>query len=405
MIVKRKSAFLWSIFVATVFCAILLFSGQAETKVQGQCYFCHTMHNSQDGARMVQDNVGGAAGGDSECQGCHQEPRESLLMYTCIGCHALNASSGDGLATLAGYNVPQVYYADKDESKELASGNFIHIVDGFPFGWTFGHNVHGFNTILPDNVFGFLGDPPGYTEDMDPSTNKYNSFFNFAMFEQQVFCAGTFGCHGNRHEDSQTKAMHGTHHADDSILQLDGSSLNQASQGLSVGTSYRYLSGVKGGEDADWEYTKGDSDHNEYFGAVVSGRSGQTSQTEVETMSEFCASCHGNFHMSGTSGGTGISPDDQSPWIRHPTDVMIPNSAPYSSYTTYELTARVARTTLPLSASSDPQIGTNSVVFCLSCHKAHASRQPDMLRYSYSAMLTGGSSGSNKLCFACHGTF
>jgi hypothetical protein len=47
--------------------------------------------------------------------------------------------------------------------------------------------------------------------------------------------------------------MMGTHHADDSILRLDGSSLDQANQGLTIGTSYRFLSGVKGGEDADWE--------------------------------------------------------------------------------------------------------------------------------------------------------
>jgi predicted CXXCH cytochrome family protein len=400
MILKGNRMFLWGILGSTFFCAIVLFSVQAEAKVQGQCYFCHTMHNSQDGIRMVQDPISGGIGAGSDCTGCHNEPRENLVTFTCIGCHAQNASAGDGIATLGGYNVPQVLYADTNEATELSAGNFAHIANN---DWTYGHNVHGFqsNGIDPDVEFAFGTPPPGYTEAMDPSSVKYTSWSYFAA-EQQPFCAGTYGCHGNREIESQTLAMVGSHHADDSILQLDGSSLNQANQGLTVGTSYRFLSGVKGGEDADWEYTQGSADHNEYFGATVSGRSGATSQSSVETMSEFCASCHGNFHMSGTSGGTGISPADSSPWIRHPTDVMIPNIVPYNSYVTYELTARVARTTLPLSASSSPQIGSNSIVFCLSCHKAHASRQPDMLRYSYDQMTTGGSSSSSKFCFACH---
>ena len=359
------------------------------------------MHNSQNAGRMIQETIEGVFGGTSDCQGCHSEPLDTLLTYTCIGCHAQNISAGDGIASLGGYPVPQVFYADTDQSKELAAGNFKHLTE--LFGWYNGHDVHGFQGegILGDVEFAFL-DPPGYSEAMDPSTNKYNSWPYFAA-DQQPLCAGTYGCHGNRNIDNQTQAMFGTHHADDSMLQLDGSSLDEASQGLSPGTSYRYLSGVKGGEDSDWEYTKASDDHNEYFGAVVSGRSGSTSQSSVETMSEFCASCHGNFHMSGTSGGTGISPTDASPWIRHPTDVLIPNTAPYNNYNTYELTARVARTTgdLPLSASSNPDIG-NSVVFCLSCHNAHASNQPDILRWSYDTMVTGGSTSSNKFCFACH---
>jgi predicted CXXCH cytochrome family protein len=401
MTLIQKIIFFRGLFLSVLLAVLVMLSGQAEARVSGQCYYCHTMHNSQDGGRMVLETIEGSGTANSDCQGCHSEPLDTLLTYTCIGCHAQNASSGDGLATMGGFPVPQVFYADTTQSKELAAGNFKHLT--VLFGWLNGHDVHGFQSegIFGDIEFAFL-DPPGYSPDMDPSTNKYNSWpYGFAA-DQQPLCAGTYGCHGNRNEDSQTRAMFGTHHADDSMLQLDGSSLNQASQGFSPGTSYRYLSGVKGGEDDDWEFTQASDDHNEYFGAVVSGRSGNTSQSSVETMSEFCASCHGIFHMSGTGGGTGISSTDASPWIRHPTDVMIPNTSPYSNYNTYELTARVARTTLPLSPSSDPEIGSNSIVFCLSCHKAHASNQPDILRWSYDAMVTGGSSGSNKLCFACH---
>jgi predicted CXXCH cytochrome family protein len=346
---------------------------------------------------VIDSQIEGGVATDTDCQGCHSEPRENLLTYSCIGCHAINASAGDGKAFLGGYPVPQVYYADTTETKELAAGNFIHIVNN---DWTYGHNVHGFQPVGIDaDVDSIL--PPGYDSQMDPSTNKYDSWpYGGSLSPQQPLCAGTYGCHGNRNEDSQTMAMIGSHHSDDSMLQFG--SIDDSTQGGSPGTSFRFLSGVKGGEDDDWEYSAASNDHNEYFGADVGARSGQTSQSSVETMSEFCASCHGIFHMTGLSDGRGISPTNASPWIRHPSDFMIPSSTPYSNYVTYELTARVARTTLPDPASSDTQIGSNSIVFCLSCHKAHASRQPDMLRYSYSAMTTGGSSSSNKLCFACH---
>jgi hypothetical protein len=381
-----------------------MLSGEAAAKVKGQCYFCHTMHNSQDAGTMVVGTIEGVFGGTSDCQGCHAEPLEGLVRYTCIGCHAMNATSGDGIATLGGYNIPQVFYADKDGTKELAAGNFKHSAE--LFGNYNGHDVHGF---FSEGIFGdfeLVGIPPGYSEDMDPSSVKYNSWpYGFSL-DPVVFCAGAYGCHGNRNIESQTIAMAGTHHADDSVLQLDDPNFDQGSQGLSPGTSYRYLSGVKGGEDSDWEYTQASDDHNEYYGENL-GRTGVTSQTSVETMSEFCASCHGLFHMSGTTDGTGISPTESSPWIRHPTDVAIPDAAPYNTYVTYALTARVARTDLDVlgGASAETLISggsPNAIVFCLTCHKAHATNQPDILRYTYDDITTGGSSSSSKFCFACH---
>ena len=397
MVTEKRKTFVSVLFFFAAFFAAILFSGQAEAKVAGYCSACHTMHNSQNGRTMVVDSqIQGNVATDTDCQGCHSEPRENLLTYSCIGCHAINASGGDGLADLAGIvdSVPQVYYADTTESKELAGGNFVHIANN---DWTYGHNVHGFQPVGIDaDVDSII--PPGWDDQMDPSTDKYDSWpYSAALSPQQPLCAGTYGCHGNRNETSQTMAMIGSHHSDDSALRFG--SIVEGDQGGTPGTSFRFLSGVKGGEDADWEYTQGSADHNEYFGADVA--SGVTSQSSVETMSEFCASCHGVFHMTGLSDGRGTSPTDSSPWIRHPSDFIIPNIAPYSGYLTYELTARVARQAVPNAASSDPGIGS-SVVFCLSCHKAHASRQPDMLRYTYDAMTTGSSSSSNKLCFACH---
>jgi hypothetical protein len=43
------------------------------------------------------------------------------------------------------------------------------------------------------------------------------------------------------------------------------------------------------------------------------------------------------------------------------------------------------------------------IVMCLSCHMAHASPYPHMLRWDYSEMITGnGEAVSGKGCFVCH---
>jgi predicted CXXCH cytochrome family protein len=385
-----------SLFFLVAFSALFFAYGQSEAKVKGVCSNCHTMHNSQDGAGMVQDTTGSSGISNSDCTGCHNEPRENLLAYNCIGCHSNNASGGGGIWTLGGYDVPQVYFSG---GNDMAAGNFKHITDN---GYQSGHNVHGYGAgiIDPDD---WVLTPPGYTAGMDPSAIKYTSW-PYLAYLQQPLCAGAYGCHGNRNVESQTQAMSGAHHADDSILQLGGG-FTLTGQGATIGTSYRYLSGVKGGEDSDWEFTVGSNNHNEHLGDVAANRTGENTQTSVSTMSEFCASCHGNFHMTGVGGDQGISPTDSSPWIRHPTDVLIPATAPYTDYTTFSLTGRVARQASQLpngsTASGDPGIGT-SVVYCLSCHKAHASQHNDILRYTYSDMVTGNGAGSNDLCFSCH---
>ena len=119
-------------------------------------------------------------------------------------------------------------------------------------------------------------------------------------------------------------------------------------------------------------------------------------------MSGFCATCHGNFHTLSGPGGDGIGDDIISPFIRHPTDIVIKNEGEYQFYTTYDVTAPVGRTTVPDTSSSAVVPGTD-VVMCLSCHTAHASDYPDMLRWDYSQMITATTGpGAGKGCFVCH---
>ena len=54
-------------------------------KVTGQCANCHTMHNSQGGAAVVQNMVNGS-------MVLSASPNEALLTTNCIGCHQGNKS-------------------------------------------------------------------------------------------------------------------------------------------------------------------------------------------------------------------------------------------------------------------------------------------------------------------------
>ena len=414
-----KNTLVYSLFFLSFISVVFLFYSESEAKVRGVCSNCHTMHNSQNGLGMVLDtsafkNIG--AGSDRACVGCHSEPRENLLRLDCIGCHSLDISSVQGIQPLGAYNVPQVFY-NRAAANMMAAGNFawVEIDDAH------GHNVHGYLDSVIDMDFVQFGTnvPPGYVSAMDPSTIGYDSWGTppdgTTAPPEQILCAGAYGCHGNRQVTSQTQAMQGTHHADDEVvLQLDTKPIGTAGQGGSPGLSYRFLSGVLGGEDSDWEWSVGIADHNEYYGKELTAV--RTSQSSVASMSEFCASCHGNFHQyTGAVGADGLrssasaivstsSAGAMSPWIRHPTDIELPLDGEYAGYQTYNLTAPIARTQIPVSASDDPRSDGKAIVFCLSCHRAHASEYWDILRFSYADMTTGqAGAAAGTGCFACHG--
>ncbi|CAD7773786.1 hypothetical protein DMNBHIDG_00815 [Candidatus Methanoperedenaceae archaeon GB37] len=103
-------------------------------------------------------------------------------------------------------------------------------------------------------------------------------------------------------------AIAGAHHGDDSCLKPG--SVDQSAQGADITTSYRWLGGIEGIEDPDWEWTAtdGTTDHNQYKGV-----NGNSSYGDKTTISYLCAQCHGYFHS------------DIGSWTRHPTDIVLPS--------------------------------------------------------------------------------
>ncbi|MGV1100606.1 cytochrome c3 family protein [Thiovibrio sp. JS02] len=356
---------------------ILTFAAPGTARISGICSNCHTMHNSQDGATMALGGVSTAV-------------NEYLLRGSCAGCHA--QGSNQKILNMADSQVPQVYHTDA--SGDLAAGNYAYILGGK--GDT-PADSHGHNVIDLGNKDDVLYEPPGgihaFFHDDGGNVNSDN-----------LTCAGTNGCHGVRYSISGPtglQALGGAHHNN-----VDG----RCDSATTVGNSYRFLRGVKGYENQvdKWQNTSAAS-HNEYYGTSAplelscSTRHCHEQPDSVSppsnTISGFCGTCHGNFHTLSDNGEDGIGTGSVSPFIRHPNDIVIKNSGEYQNYTTYDPTVPVGRTIVPENASASVTPGTD-VVTCLSCHMAHASPYPDMLRWDYTEMQAGTAATGG--CFVCH---
>jgi hypothetical protein len=377
---------------AALFCAL---PAVAAAKIQGQCSDCHIMHNSEQGEPVFVF--------DSDPNNPSPAPNFALLRMDCVGCHS--QGTGERIVTFPGGDqVPQVYH--NDPVGDTAAGNFAYIsgfkpVEGEP-GSRKGHDLIDFELL--DNVFLY---PPGFRHSNRPD---YFQVENFT-------CAGKNGCHGWRNqlmEDDEgnfiprigLEAIKGAHHANE-----DG----QLMVADTVADSYRFLMGLFGLENSDpnnrWQNVSAVS-HNEYYGhsgRELFGTDGDCFRCHVastdatpisyittpnNSMSGFCATCHSDFHANQGAG--------TSTFLRHPSDFVIPDRGEYSEYTTYELTAPVARPFVYDTPSSAVQPGQD-LVMCLSCHLAHAGPYDGMLRFGYADMTAGITGDAPRTgCLVCH---
>ena len=377
----------------TVIMFVLLIGYGFSYAISGVCYNCHTMHASQNGTLM----------GDG--------PHPYLLLYTCIGCH-----SGPGTAkTNATTSAPNVLYTSgcpasagsgsngQGAAVTIAGGNFCWVKNGSD---ALGHNVAdigvGMDVAIGANI---TRQPPGWDSGVtDPAGNAIAD----ATWTQQLTCAGQFGCHGKHTVVGSDAGIFGSHHSNTGGTHT----VATAPDATKPGTGFRFLAGIKGMEETDWEWSETTALHNEYYGIDdTSARVSGSASTTDGTISQLCAECHGKFHSQiddATTLGT--------PWLRHPTDIVLDRGAgtEYSAYNgsatpptaTYALDAPVARGAVPSTPSSvvttNVTTTTGAIVMCMSCHRAHGSPQADLLRWNYTEMTagTGGTTG----CFRCHTT-
>ena len=415
----------------------------------GDCYDCHTMHNSENGLPVAIVN-----GGISE------NPIQNLLRLDCIACHANDPTGGTKLWTMPGGSVvPQVAHGGGTDA--LAGGNFsfgigdsnkVHnVVDLFEGQWD--HNAGDPSDILT------FGAPPGKAPAVEEH-GYFKSVFttNIDTPFNAFTCAGARGCHGTRSQilsgdtidgDSNATtdnefeilerrtgiaAITGAHHqnydgAKDATNYPDDQTAYH--DGKRVADGYRFIVGLKGygNEVTRWSNID-ENNHNEYYGGDaglptdktgcaichIEGYAGGTNSYSAfnstirvpdNSMSGFCSTCHGRFHSSG-DGGDIVENGISGAFLRHPSDYVIPNTGEYAAYTTYDITAPVARPTLYTVISSTVTPGAD-MVMCLSCHYAHGSPYDYKLRFDYNVMTAGGyadisSAVAEGGCLACHTT-
>jgi predicted CXXCH cytochrome family protein len=335
----------------------------------GSCVDCHTMHNSQDGTTVTFD---GSANG------------MLLMAGSCAGCHA----DATAAATITG--IPQVNAATMTTAGSGGSFAWLTAQGG---GDAFAHNVLAFDA----DGDGTLSEPPGYT---NATTNGVNADAATWAATTRLTCAGVAGCHGDpAAPGGEFGSLEGSHHANagnDGLTAVGGT-------GVSVGGSFRFLSEIQGVESANYGApTLGD--HNVY--------SGSTDGTVDTTISALCARCHGKFHQRGV-GQDGIGASS-SPWLRHPTDIDMKALAATSEYAQYAFNLEAPVAVMPsllgsvnsASGAADYDVTGGEIVTCLSCHFAHGSDQPDLLRWDYDGMSAGTTTVGevNTGCFKCHTT-
>jgi predicted CXXCH cytochrome family protein len=342
---------------------LVFFQSNVDARVKGKCKDCHSMHDSYEGKGMT---YGDRAG-----------PFPALTEGGCLGCHGQNPSGTENIITIGKARIPQVLH--HMENGDLAAGNFYYVADGYNPDYSKGHNLKeiSLQESPPMDV------PPGFMQSVIIPGGLGPADW---LPQKQLTCAGTWGCHGDRTIEDPYKSIYGAHHTDDSVI--DGST---------VGKSYRFLYGIKGKEHKDWEYLATIDNHNGYKGDMV--------HSSMDTISYLCGECHAKFHPHRNLGGIKeVGQAYDTIWLRHPADISFSAihgdfaGSEYQGYVRYSLEAPVAYSK---PTGGEQVVDEDSIVMCLSCHRAHASPYPDILRWDYNNMFVrSGSTGTG--CLTCH---
>lgn len=338
------------VFMLCVLGAVLL-AGVVDAKMKGRCKDCHSMHASR--------------------------PFPVLTKGGCVGCHGQVPDGTENIITIGKVRIPQILHHMEDE--DLASGNFYYVADGYNPDYSKGHNVV---RISHQESVPAMNIPPGFIGNVVIPGGKGPVYW---PPEQQLTCSGTWGCHGNRTIENPYLSLYKAHHTHD----------NREMDGSTVGKSYRFLYGIIGVEHPNWEYLATKEDHNGY--------KGNFNHNTMDTISYLCGECHGKFHPSSNLGGSQEVGSNFTIWLRHPSDISFSNvhggfgNSEYLGYTTYSLESPVAYFN---PTGKETVVDADSIVMCMSCHRAHASPYSDSLRWDYANITVGDTRREG--CLICH---
>lgn len=329
--------------------AIFILPALCQGAVKGQCSNCHTMHNSEEGQPVAYslDNANHPV--------LTATPFKSLLKTDCVGCHSSAGSDtivtqGDSRTPIVFNMLKPTYPPDGSPSSALAGGNFYWVVQQ---GDQYGHNVYGISD--PDlRLGGAVPAPGGDDVGADPCATCHRTL--------ATPDTGCYGCHVPHHHTNGKSSVTGI---DEGWYRFLGSVMQ-------AGTiDQPPTEGVVGIEAPDWEQSPLSNKHNTYQGTPGP----YSSFLESGSIDQKCTGCHGLFHNQTTANST---------WIRHPVDMAIPDSGEFTGFTTYNPLVPVTRQNVkPEDANFSVIKRGSDMVSCISCHRAHSSPYPAMLRWAY----------------------
>jgi cytochrome c553 len=386
------------------------------------CESCHTMHNSsakETGAlapQMTNNNMGVGVTNPYLLQG-------QDASSTCLACH--------GATSAGSYHV-------LDTNALAVAGqlntNTMNMTPGGEFGWLQtgprkGHNVVAadYTTSLP-NANETRKAPPGYTGSWTGT---------------DFSCVSCHDPHGqSRFTSATTQARQAATATGEAI----GTGLPPIAESGSYGGtrfaaydaagtagSYRLLGGTgwapktSPGQPAfavnapvalaPATYNKSETS----FALNAAGHTGQTVVAYLSGMSEWCGTCHGNFHGEAASGTLAATVD------KHPSGLTatlgaglaanynkyiktgdLNGTKAYDALVPVELNiARdqaAADLAVDITGQTNITVGAGANVMCLTCHRAHASGFDSMLRWEIyefndigsATALANGASNHNK---------
>jgi predicted CXXCH cytochrome family protein len=341
-----------------ILAVLLLFAYAPEGRsaISGTCSNCHVMHDSETPSLL----------------------KEMIpASQQCLGCHGQNAVGDRNIITVENIRIPQVLHSMG--GGDLAAGNFRYISDDLGGDYAMGHNVSGVagaETPPMDTPPGFIGSVriPGGT---GPSSWPQG---------KRLECAGTWGCHGDRRMEDPMEAIAGAHHEDDSVL-----------DGTTVGKSYRFILGLTGAEHPSWQYPATSGNHNGYRGDPM--------LQSMNTIGYLCGECHGVFHPHQDLGGTRAL--GANVWHRHPSERSFNEmkggayaGSEFEAYTAYDVNVPMA---FAAPTGHETEVNAQSIITCITCHKAHGSPYRKILRWDYDQIEAGLEDGAPPSgCRICH---
>ncbi|MBI5576058.1 MAG: hypothetical protein HY896_06800 [Deltaproteobacteria bacterium] len=367
------------------------------------CTDCHTLHNSDGGARISGNKLqdGGATDWNPGAGGSYRELlKKGDWTDMCLSCHkqGYNTSASADLVGVenTGWTAPIVMTLTGaiPAGISMPAGDFyqsnLDPKKGHNPAYTKGSASPTSKLMAADTVLGNA--PPGGT-----------------ITDGEWSCHSCHGMH-SRFSGSYTAWRQIKRKVNGVVVTGNVTSfgVETSAGGETQNTAYEPIKSNSRGDIQGTTYVNKRQDGKDLQGADLFVDYSDTNKNVYQGgFSSFCSACHGDFHgTEQTEGGTDKT-QTAGVWMKHPTNLkmdMTPTSRKYG-ITTYKATVTNAQANNPnpvgydfryplikadadfavlstsASAADPATLSGNDRLSCLTCHKAHASSFENMTRW------------------------